>query len=965
MRKNGVNRRNLYILLAALVVLVVAGCSTKKNTANTRFYHAFTARYNTYYNGHVAYKEGVQELERANKDNYMELIPYFPIGNKKTVGSGSGNFDRAIEKSQKAIKQHSIKKKPVRKPGQKKTEKLIRWYAKKEYNPFIHKAWFLMGKAQFQKGEFLEAASTFSYISRLYIGEPDKVAEARLWMARCYTELEWYYDAEDVLGKARRDSMPRSLEGDRAATYCNLLLKQGKLEEALPYLEQAVRRESGGLQRARHYFLLGQVYQQTGNQAAAYKAYSKVIRQSPPYEMEFNARIKQTEVASSGEGERTVKRLKAMARSPKNKEFLDQVYYAIGNIYLAKKDTVEAIKNYETGAKESTRGGVEKGILLLRLGGLYWVQADYTNAQRCYAEVIGLLEDKESAEYKTVSHRSEVLDELVGYAEAVELQDSLQRLAAMPEAERMKVIEQIIERVKEEEEKAREEAELAERMAARDEALSEAANRNTTNVRTPAANLSGDRSWYFYNTQLVSQGKGEFQRKWGRRTLEDNWRRKNKTVVNTHEFAEFDYAAEDSLTALNDSIGADSLALATEAADSLVTDNKDPQFYIQQLPLTEEAMAESNAVLSDGLYHCGLIYKDKLEDFTLAEGAFGRLQRDFPDFDQMEIVYYNLYLMYSRWGKTDMASAALDSLKARYPQGDYTVLLSDPDYAYNALYGKHLEDSLYAATYKAYTQGDYVTVAGNASRSGEKYPLGKHRPKFMFLDGMGQLENGNQQGFLDNLKIIVEKYPEHEITELAGLILKGVQEGRLLRSGSFSVGSLWSRRRGGLVGDSLSLDSVPQFTAEASDPYLFVLAYEDGTVNENQLLFEVARYNFSNFMVRNFDIQFVKDAGIAMMQVGEFMNLMECRQYMQRLFAAPGMSEKLDGMRVVLISKPNYELLMNYYSFDDYQQFYEQHLGALPMPEMDGYLFDEPQMLNADEAEQLEEETEEWEEIEE
>lgn len=945
--------------------MVVAGCSTKKNTANTRFYHAFTARYNTYYNGHVAYKDGMLELERANKDNYMELIPYFPVGNKKTVGSGSGNFDRAIEKSQKAIKQHSIKKKPVRKPGQKKTEKLIRWYAKKEYNPFIHKAWFLMGKAQFQKGEFLEAASTFSYISRLYIGEPDKVAEARLWMARCYTELEWYYDAEDVLGKARRDSMPRSLVTDQAATYSNLLLKQGKLKEALPYLEQAVRREGGGLQRARHYFLLGQVYQQTGNPTAAYKAYGKVIRQNPPYEMEFNARIKQTEVASSDGSGRTVKRLKAMARSPKNKDYLDQVYYAIGNIHLAKRDTAEAIKNYETGAKESTRGGVEKGILLLRLGDLYWEKTDYTNAQRCYAEVIGLLEDKESAEYKTVSHRSEVLDELVGYAEAVELQDSLQRLAAMPEAERMKVIEQIIERVKEEEEKARKDAELAQRMAAREEALSEAANRNTANVRTPATNLSGDRSWYFYNTQLVSQGKGEFQRKWGRRTLEDNWRRKNKTVVNTHEFAEFDYAAEDSLAALGDSIASDSLTLAAEAADSLVTDNKNPQFYIQQLPLTEEAMAESNAVLSDGLYHCGLIYKDKLEDFTLAEGAFGRLQRQFPDFDQMEIVYYNLYLMYSRWGKADLASAALDSLKSRYPQGDYTVLLSDPDYARNALYGKHLEDSLYAATYAAYTQGDYATVAGNAAHSGEKYPLGKHRPKFMFLDGMGQLENGNQQGFLDNLKVIVEKYPEHEITELAGLILKGVQEGRLLRSGSFSVGSLWSRRRGSLSGDSLSVDSVPQFTAEPSDPYLFILAYEDGMANENQLLFEVARYNFSNFMVRNFDIQFVKDAGIAMMQVGEFMNFTECRQYMQRLYAAPGMAAKLEGMRAVLISKPNYELLMNYYSFDDYQQFYEQHLGILPMPEMDGYSFDEPQMLNADEAERMEEEAEKWEEAEE
>lgn len=937
--------------------MVVGGCSTKKNTANTRRWHAFTARYNTYYNGSEAYKEGMLAQEKANKDNYMQTLPYFPIGNKKTVGSGSGNFDVAIEKSQKAIKQHSIKKKPKRKAGEKKTEKLIRWYAKKEYNPFIHQAWFLMAKAQFQKGEFLEAASTFSYISRLYVNEPDKVAEARLWMARCYTELEWYYDAEDVLNKAARDSMPRKLEGELSATYSNFLLRQGRFNEALPYLEKAVRKEKRGTQRARHYFLLGQVYQHIGNQPMAYKSFSKVIKANPPYELEFNARIKQTEVASEKESNRTIKRLKAMARSPKNKEYLDQVYYAIGNMYMAKKDTASAIQNYEEGAEKSTRGGVEKGILLLRLGDLYWEQADYTNAQRCYAEVIGLLEDKETDEYKVVSRRSEVLDELVEHAQAVELQDSLQRLAAMPEAERMKVIEQIIERVKEEEEKAKKEAEMAQRMAAREDALANVPNRNTP-ARTPAAGAGGDRSWYFYNQQLITQGKGEFQRKWGRRKLEDNWRRRNKTVVNTDEFAAVDYAAEDSLAALADSISNDSTAMAA-MPDSLVTDNKNPQFYIQQLPLTEEAMAESNVILSDGLYNCGLIYKDKLEDFSLAEGAFNRLMNEFPDYQQMEEVYYNLYLMYSRWEKPEKASAYLDSLKLRFPMGDYTVLLSDPDYAKNARYGKHLEDSLYASTYAAYLQGDYQTVGANAEYAASKYPLGKHRPKFMFLHSMGQLENGDQQGFLDNLKMIVEKYPENEITEMAGLILKGVQEGRLLQSGGFSAGSIWARRRGGMEGDSLAVDSIPSFTAESTDPYMFVLAYEEGTVNENQLLFEIARYNFSNFMVRNFDIQFVKENGIGMMQVGEFMNYMECYQYMKRLFADERLGKRLEGIRVLLISKPNYELLQNYYSFDDYQQFYEQNLGGLPMPEMDGYQFDAPQMLNADEAEKLEEEWEE------
>ena len=146
-------------------------------------------RFNVYHNGHEAYKEGLDAQEKAHKDNYMEIIPLFNISKESTRKAGGGNFDKAIEKSQKAIKLHSIKQKPKKKSGRTLTEADKLWYAKKEYNPFLHHAWMLMGKAQFQKGEFLEAASTFSYITRLYSEDPEIVAEARMRMAQCYAEL--------------------------------------------------------------------------------------------------------------------------------------------------------------------------------------------------------------------------------------------------------------------------------------------------------------------------------------------------------------------------------------------------------------------------------------------------------------------------------------------------------------------------------------------------------------------------------------------------------------------------------------------------------------------------------------------------------------------------------------------------------------------------------------------------------
>ena len=91
---------------------MLIGCSTQKNTAKSRWWHSFTARYNTYYNGTLAYIEGSLNKEQNNQDNYTEIIPLYTVGNKSSREIGKSNFDRAITKCQKAIKQHSIKRRP-------------------------------------------------------------------------------------------------------------------------------------------------------------------------------------------------------------------------------------------------------------------------------------------------------------------------------------------------------------------------------------------------------------------------------------------------------------------------------------------------------------------------------------------------------------------------------------------------------------------------------------------------------------------------------------------------------------------------------------------------------------------------------------------------------------------------------------------------------------------------------------
>ena len=327
------------------MTLALVSCSTKKNTAFTRFYHSFTTRYNVYFNGIENYKEQMKNMETEYQDNFTDLLYMHPAqayANPKDP-QPSGSFDRTIEKCQKAIQLHSIKKKPKR-DSRKMSDPKYRDYLKRdEYNPFIHNAWRLMGQAQYYKGEFLEAAATFLYISRHFTWMPDLVAEAKLWQARCYIALGWLYEAEDILRKINNDKLPESQNNWFATVNADYLIRSGQYQKAIPFLETAIKSAPSKQQRIRLTFLLGQLYEKTGVNAKAYETFGKVISMNPPYRTEFNARIKQTEVFSGKDITKEAKKLTRMASRDRNKEYLDQVYYAIGNLYLSRKDTLKAL----------------------------------------------------------------------------------------------------------------------------------------------------------------------------------------------------------------------------------------------------------------------------------------------------------------------------------------------------------------------------------------------------------------------------------------------------------------------------------------------------------------------------------------------------------------------------------------------------------------------------------------------
>ena len=911
-------------MLLAAVLLAATGCSTQKNTAKTRWWHSFKARYNTYYNGTLAYIDGSLEKENGNKDNFTEMLPLYTVGNKQSREIGKGNFEKAIEKCQKTIKLHSIKKRPVWDKKRRKTEKDIEWLSRREYNPFMWKAWMLMGRSQFYKGAFDEAASTFAYMGRLYQTQPAIYAKSRAWLAKCYLEEGWLYDAEDVVRNMERDSIHWSARKEWDYTYADYYIHTGDYAKAIPYLRKVIKHEMRRKQRAREWYLMGQLQAALGNKAEAMRAYKRVIRQNPPYEVEFNARIAMTEVMSGGQWKKMVSRLKRMAASDKNKEYLDQVYYAIGNIYLAQNDTAKAISAYERGAAKATRSGIEKGVLLLKLGDIYWEMERYNDAQRCYGEAIGLL-DKERKDYEELSHRSKVLDQLVPYTDAIHLQDSLQTLAKMDEKDRNAAIDRTIAELKRKEKEERDR--LAEQNA--QETMQQNGGGNNmqqqNNRQQNNTNQQNNGLWYFYNATAVSQGKAAFQKMWGKRENVDNWQRVNKTVVNfggNQEETELSEAQLDSI-ARQEAIE-DSLA---QIADSAQNDPHKREYYLAQIPFTEDQIEASNKIIEDGLFNAGVIFKDKLNNLPLSEKQLKRLTSQYPDFEKMADAYYHMYLLYMRKGETDVAEGYVERLKKEYPESEWTTLLSDPYFVENAKLGVHMEDSLYASTYDAFKAARYAEVSGNVRISDSRFPLGANRDKFVFIGGLSKLNEGDAEGCLEDMNTVVKKWPQSGVAEMAGMIVKGVSEGKRLKGGKFDLDNVWERRSEVLTDNDST--AVRELSDERFAAFTFMIAYKPDSTDENRLLFELARYNFTSFLVRNFDIA-VEDAdGIHRMKVSGFRNYDEALQYVRQLFTNKTITSLIGRNRTIIISEKNLPLLGRQFSYDDYARFYDKHFAPI------------------------------------
>lgn len=818
----------LCFLLAVLAV-GTTGCSTSKNTFPNRAYHNVTCRYNVLWNGRQSMKQAEEELSKLSKDNYTATLPVYNYPAKSDLAPALTHLDRTIEKASKAIYKHSM---------------LIRG---KEHVKTIDDAYLLMGQSYFYKQDYVQAQRVSSYILHNY-PKANTYNDAAILQARTSMRQGYFASADEQLENLHYLSTNKknkrfNLLFNAAKAEYHLTAPDGDRQEAIDYLNNAVNARPGREFKARLHLILGELYEELGQQAEAQNCFNKVIKRSSTYEMVFCAQMHIARNYDGTEEARNaiMKRFDKMLQESKNEDFKDQIYYACSEIARIDEDDDLRKEYLAKSVAAYTNNAYQRTFSSITLADLYFEANEYRKAQDYY-DTATLSIPKNYPDYDGVKKKASVLKDLVLKLDEIDLQDSLQRIAKMPEAQRRAWVQKMIADYTEAERKAA--AEEAERMLALQNASS------YTNINTTTSNGK----WYFYNQSLVTAGQQDFYRRWGNRKLEDNWFVSNKELLTF-----------DDLELLNNpDAAADSLEYDEDGnpIPQRETDPKKEAYYLQDLPMTQQALDSSNALISKYLFEVGYLYRDLLGNLPKACESFESLHRRFPDGEYTQPCAYLLYVLYTEL-KDPKADTYKQLILTKYPDTDYARLIKDPKY-YEKLKSREMElENRYAEVYDDFSQKRWADVV---RKSEHAIPLCSDttlKAKFSYLCAVAAGQVHNEDTLVRRLNRIVTDFPHEDVATLARIYLSTLAP----EPAEAPVAEKTENAADNGVSADAPASTVPQKTAthsfvlEKDKPHYLILLVKTSnlsvqTVKQNlnafnKSFFSLQRFNITSFYINN------------------------------------------------------------------------------------------------------------------
>lgn len=882
-----------FVFFFFLVIIVVfSSCSTKKNTFSRRVYHNLTAHYNVYWNGMDNMREGLIDFEAGAKDNYAMVLPVYYTSDKSGIAKISQSADVSIKKATKTIQKHSM------------------FFNNKEYNPWIHEAYMLIGKSYFYKQDYAMARRTFEFVIKTYNDDPVKY-KAMLWQALSSMELGDYNRAEPMLDMVqnmiRQGKSPESNEKMLTLCYANFYILQKNYVPAIEFLDRAIELGPTRSMKTRCYFILGQIYQNTGQYDDASRYYQMVIKRNASFEMEFNAKINLAicYVSKSGNSTYIVKKLKKMIKDDKYKDFRDQVYYALASVALKNADTSAAIDYLSKSVAASKLNNYQKSISALELADILFSHKNYRLSQAYYDTTLQFL-PKEFASYKEISKKTATLTDLVNYLQLIDREDSLQKLASMTESQRNEVIDGIIAKlVAEELKKQKEEQERQENLALFGQ------TKNQSPGGAPTGSSNG--AWYFYNPSTASSGFSTFIQKWGHRKLEDNWFLSNKALA-----VEIPESQED--TTSQASSGSD-----TTKMKKVLPKSKNPKeraYYLQDIPFTAAQMKVSKDTMIQAYYNVGFIYLEGLNDYEHAINAFQTLNTRFPDNKYTVPSYYELYMIYKTLDNRPKSDTFKNVILTRYPETDFAKLLVNPNYYKEAQSKQKEVSNLYEDTYKAFTNHQYYMVINNADIALGKYPGDTALiPRFEYLKSLAIGKIEVVDSLVVGMQRIIHKYPKSPVHLLAQKVLDYLKNQRNSK------------------GEPIIIDSTafPEavtklYTFNPKSIHFFILIADNNRVDINALKIRIADFNSKSHSLENLHVNsLLLNGAQEMITVNNFDNDEKAMDYYISIQNNPYIFTKLEnsgGYDDFVISVDNYPIFYKNKDIKQYMRFFDKYYIA-------------------------------------
>lgn len=732
-----------------VVACVLAACSNTKNTASTRAFHNVTSRYNVVFEARESYIAGLKAISTNSKTDYTDMLPVYRIDAPDAAQVAVSYMDACVEECGKNILKHSITAKPQRKyshSGMSEADQAF--YNKPEYCKWIDDTYLLMGKANYVAGDLDRAESSLRICVTRFRHEQSKF-EAQLWLAKTFWAQKNYLESTELLDKLVKDLRhPKKLDVDIKKVYAQNAISNRNYEKAIEYLNEALLLTKKKQDKAWLQYILGDLNRLAGHYTEAHKCYEAVVKSKTEYSMVFNAKINLAVVFTPGDNVEKIKaELTKLANDPKNAPYRDQIYYALAELDYKNNNITSALINYRLSAQYSSNNNIQKAKSYMAAADIYFAKNDYINAGIFYDSTMSYL-PKTYSDYATVSTRAANLSELIRHIRAAEHQDSLQKVAQMSESERKKLISKIIADVVNKEE--------AEKLMQSQPYYSSNDNNYGVEYIGQDGNPGFSGKWYLYNVTALNYGRTEFLKKWGVRPLEDNWRRKNKT---TSDIVDNETDNEE------------------ESNTDSTLNNKMPEYYTRNLPLSDSAMTACINKEADAWFAAAGVYQEKLNDPDKAIETLLYINTNHPNHYLMPQSLYLLVKLYGIKGEFQLADYNKRQLIAQYPNTGYAKILDDPNYIDNVANRKKEALDFYDNILSDFSNKKYTECLNLCKEGQQKYTDLELMENFIYMEArcLGNLRD--IPNMKSRLEYLVETYPNSKLVEPSRRKLEAIASG--------------------------------------------------------------------------------------------------------------------------------------------------------------------------------------------